>query len=210
MRAIHLPLSVLLAAAPGCARTSADRPLEHADDADDADDVIDDVDDDDDDDDNNETAGADGVAEAERRDALPPAPGAEPQADITGVFIDDALAAACAIPRDPEPYFEYDSAAAEPEDNPLLRRLADCLVTGPLSGRKVELRGYTGPSGATELVDGDTSMARAESVRSFLLVQGVAPEGITVRPGGETGAMPDGPSDWPHERRVDIVLLPSE
>lgn len=182
---------MLLACASGCAKTAADRPLAHADDQDDDDDDA-------------------LVAEAGRRSALPAEPAGQPPqqaAELTGVFVDPSLAATCGIPVEPEPYFEYDSAAVEPEDNPLLRRLADCLTTGPLAGRKVELRGHTDPSVTREDND-QVSMSRAESVRSFLTVEGVAPDAIEVSPDGDTAAIPEAPSDWPYERRVDIVLLP--
>jgi peptidoglycan-associated lipoprotein len=197
MRAVHLSLCVLLASAAGCARTRADRPVEHADD-----DVAERVD-------------AALIAEAEERKALPPARDVEARTDtampieITGVFIDVPLATACGIPLEPESYFEFDSSALEPEDNILLRRIAECLTTGPLRDRKVELRGHTDPRGSTEY-DDKLGMSRAESVSDFLSQLGVDPESIVVVPAGEAGAAPEAPSDWPYERRVDVVLLPVE
>jgi outer membrane protein OmpA-like peptidoglycan-associated protein len=196
MRAVHLSLCALLAATAGCARTRADRPVEHADDvAERVDDAL--------------------IAEAEERKALPPArdveagAAAEMPVEITGVFIDVPLATACGIPLEPEAYFEFDSSRIEPEDNILLRRVAECLTTGPLRDRKVELRGHTDPRGSTEYND-KLGMSRAESVAEFLATLGVDPEGIVVRSAGEAGAAPEAPSDWPYERRVDVVLLPVE
>lgn len=195
MRAVHVSLCVLLASAAGCARTSADRPVEHADD----DDVAERV---------------DARLEAEERKALPPAAAVDDDDDdderpveITGVFIDTSLATACGIPLVPEAYFEFDQAALEPQDNILLRRISDCLTTGPLRDRKVELRGYSVPSGGDAYKD-KLGMSRAEAVHDFLSMQGVAPDNIVVRSGGEAAAAPEAPSDWPYERRVDVVLLP--
>src|SRR5690606_27973988 len=126
--------------------------------------------------------------------ATPEEPGTRP-VQITGVFIDDALATPCGISFPSEPFFEYDSAANEPADNPLLRRLADCLVTGSLAGRKVGLRGHTEPDDDRAYRD-MVGMSRAEAVRSFLIARGVAPDAIEVEANGETGVIPDAPSAW--------------
>ncbi|PCC72540.1 Outer membrane protein OmpA [Nannocystis exedens] len=195
MRAVYVSLCVLLAAVAGCHKTSADRPVEHPDDVAERDDEA-------------------LIVEAEEREALPPAvgveaePAGERRVEITGVFIDVPLATACGIPLAPEAYFEFDSAAPEPEDNILLRRVAECLTTGPLREHKVELRGYAAAN--RDEYNDKVGMSRAESVREFLATQGVDPESIVVRSGGEAGAAPEAPSDWPYERRVDVVLLPTD
>jgi outer membrane protein OmpA-like peptidoglycan-associated protein len=195
MRAVHVSLCVLLASAAGCHKTSADRPVEHPGDvAERVDEAL--------------------IAEAEEREALPPAaaapaePAGERRVEITGVFIDVPLATACGIPLSPEAFFEFDSAAPGPEDNILLRRVAECLTIGPLRERKVELRGHTA-AGRDEYSD-KVGMSRAESVSDFLATQGVDPESIIVRSAGEASAAPEAPSDWPYERRVDVVLLPAD
>ncbi|MDC0717193.1 OmpA family protein [Nannocystis bainbridge] len=196
MRAVHLSLWVLLATGAGCHKTSADRPVEHPEDvAERVDDAL--------------------VAEAEERRSLPPAtaipgePAGERPLEITGVFIDVPLATACGIPLAPEAYFEFDVAARAPENNILLRRVAECLTTGPLNDRRIELRGYSDPRGGDGYGD-RLGMSRAQSVSEFLAMQGVDPESIVVRAAGEAGAAPEAPSDWPYERRVDVVLLPTE
>lgn len=185
MTPVHMSLCVILAAAAGCARTSADRPLAGPD----------------------EPAGR---VERPRTPAKAPvaAKNGRP-VTVSGVFIDDQLATACGIPLVPEAYFEYDSAAVEPGDNPILRRIADCLTTGPLHGRKIELRGYSDPRGPAEYSE-QLGVSRAQSVSDFLTTQGVEPDDITIHPGGQPAPAPDVPSDWPYERRVDIALLPTD
>jgi outer membrane protein OmpA-like peptidoglycan-associated protein len=192
MTAVHVSLGVALVVAAGCARTAADRPVAPREE------MI-------------ERDEDDLIAEAEEREALPPAPPVEAEAgpplEVSGIFIDEPLALACGIPLEPEDYLQYDSTAPEPEDNPLLRRLAECLTTGPLRGRKVEVRGHTDPRVSDEY-GARLGMSRADSVRDFLTAQGVHPDDVLISPGDEPGPSPEAPSDWPYERHVHIVLLP--
>ena len=190
MRALAVSLSLLVAAAAGCAKTSADTATRRADE------------------------GARAAERAERREAAEHKPTPlEGETDlpvsVTGVFLDPSLATACGIPVVPEAYFAYDSAKIEPGDNILLHEVANCLTTGPLRGRSVELRGHTDPRGS-EGYNEKLGMSRAATVGDYLSQHGVAPETITVKSAGEAGAAPETPSDWPYERRVDIVLLPVE
>lgn len=183
----HRHLVVLLAAAAGCARTSADRPLTGPD----------------------ETAPV--RAPPEPAEPRPEAAETElsPPSTVTGVFIEDTLANACGLPLVPEGYFQYDSATIEPDANALLRLIAECLATGPLQGRRVELRGFNDPRAARESRE-ELALERARLVAEFLATEGVPPDYIEVRATGEAGAAPDALSDWPYARRVDIVLLPPE
>lgn len=198
MKIVHTALVGCLAAAAGCARTAADRPLMEPDESE-------------------ERAERPPIAApVEPATAIPEAPAEVPAEapparlpTITGVFIGDDLATACGLPLVPETFFEYDSAAVDPGDNALLRLVADCLATGPLQGRKVLLRGYNDPRGSRNYRE-QLAHARASSVGDFLAAAGVPPDDITVVAAGEADPAPEAPSEWPYERRVDIVLLPVE
>ncbi|HEY8377334.1 MAG TPA: OmpA family protein [Nannocystis sp.] len=181
---------VVLLAAAGCARTSADRPL----------------------------TGPDEPAAVPEPPAPAPPPPPEPapaagepgpSPTVTGVFIEDTLAAACGLPALPEGYFQYDSATIEPDANALLRLVAECLATGPLQGRRVELRAYNDPRADREIRE-ELALAHAREVADFLAGEGVPPDNIEVSATGETAAAPDALSDWPYARRIDVVLLPPE
>ena len=127
---------------------------------------------------------------------------------VTGVFLDQELVAACEIRLPPKAYFEFDSADLDLESNRTLSDVATCVTTGPLRGRKLELVGHTDPRG-DDAYNRQLGRSRAESVRDFLLGEGLPQAALSTRSVGERDADAD-PSEWAYERRVDIRLLPAD
>lgn len=127
---------------------------------------------------------------------------------VTGIFLDAELVAACDISLPPKAYFQFDSADLDLESNRPLSDVATCVTTGPLRGRKLELVGHTDPRGSDEY-NKQLGRSRAESVRDFLLGQGLPQANLTTRSVGESDADAD-PSEWAYDRRVDIRLLPAD
>lgn len=200
MRTLHLTLSMLLAVPVGCARTSADRaPAEPRE------------------------------TEATSRTTVTTTPGGEARADeatdagaaregatayadspltVTGVFVEPTLAAACGLTVSPRAFFEFDSSDLDKGDIAVLRHLATCLSTGPLAGRRVELVGHTDPRGPDEY-NQRLGRTRAQAVQDYLVMQGVTTDNIRIRSAGERQASPTDSSEWPRDRRVDLVLVPA-
>lgn len=127
---------------------------------------------------------------------------------VSGIFLDQELVTACEIRLPPKAYFEFDSADLDLESNRTLSDVATCVTTGPLRGRKLELVGHTDPRGSDDY-NKQLGRSRAESVRDFLLDQGLPQSTLSTRSVGERDADPD-PSEWAYERRVDIRLLPAD
>lgn len=192
MKTAILTLITLIALAPGCARSKADRAEAYS---------------------YPEEKGA-----AEQRSDIAPEKQTDETLDdktagrpltISGVYLDAELVEACEINIPPKAYFEFDSADLDLNSNQTLSEVATCLTTGPLSGRKVELVGHTDPRG-TDAYNKELGRSRAESVREFLLSQGLPSTSLMTRSVGERDAETAEPSDWAYERRVDIRLLPAD
>ena len=126
---------------------------------------------------------------------------------VTGVFIEPTLATACGLTVSPRAFFEFDSTDLDKGDAAVLRHVANCLATGMLAGRRVELIGHADPRGPDAYND-KLGRSRAQSVQDFLVSHGVTTDNIEVRSAGAQGASPD-PSEWPYDRRVDVKLVPS-
>lgn len=188
MRISALTTTLLLAAAAGCARTSADRSTRHHDDDAARDRPV--------------TGKNPDERAGDRNSSAAPT-----RLELTGVAFDPTIASACGIALPPTTYFEFDSAALGPDDNVNLRDLAACVSNGPLYGRRIELVGHTDPRGTDEY-NQRLGRSRAESVREYMVSIGVAPTHVVVTSMGEQQADTDDITDWPHERRVDVRLLP--
>src|SRR5688572_25554246 len=81
----------------------------------------------------------------------------------------------CRLQLDPQkaPKFQYDEFSLLPEDRAVLERVAICITSGPLKGRKLELVGRADPRGTQEynLGLGDR---RASTVSTYLQRLGVS------------------------------------
>jgi peptidoglycan-associated lipoprotein len=101
-------------------------------------------------------------------------------------------------------YFEYDRSDILPQFVDVLRAHAKFLATNP--GRQVTLEGHTDERGTREynLALGDQ---RADTVRRFMLAEGVGGGQINTLSYGEERPVDPGHSDaaWALNRRVELV-----
>ena len=108
-------------------------------------------------------------------------------------------------PGIPEPRFGYDSSELRGEWTVALEKLADCMKTGGLAGKKVLFTGHTDPRG-----DDDYNMSlggrRAEAVKGVVTAFGVTGDRVEVTSRGETDAKGTDEESWASDRRVDIDL----
>lgn len=104
------------------------------------------------------------------------------------------------------PFFEFDSSETRDADQPSMHTLAECMISGPLSGKSVKLVGHTDPRGTPDYND-KLGLERAERVRRYLVAHGVEAGRVQVESVGEEKASPT-PKDWPADRRVEIQLVP--
>lgn len=102
------------------------------------------------------------------------------------------------------PFFEFDSSATREGDQPSMKTLADCMLTGPLKGKNIKLIGHTDPRGTDEYND-KLGRERAEKVKAYLVTHGVDAARVQVESAGEKEAS-DAPEQWPKDRRVQIKL----
>ena len=148
------------------------------------------------------------VEEPSQPDAQP-ASASTRSATMSGVYLDPELARLCGIASaSPTAFFEFDSAKIESADNSGLLAVATCVSTGPLKGRQIQLVGHTDPRGTA---DHNTQLGqtRADSVMQFLANEGGVPaDRMTALSEGEKQADPNDASDWPHDRRVEVRLVP--
>lgn len=121
----------------------------------------------------------------------------------TGVTIDDAIAKACNVGPN-YTFFAFDSASIDAETGEALTKVADCVRTGALAGKELELVGHTDPRGSDEY-NKELGISRAESVARYLRDYGVPTTQIEINSLGESQASIDA-ENWPLDRRVDIRI----
>jgi peptidoglycan-associated lipoprotein len=147
------------------------------------------------------------VAAVEQPEKPAPAAAVQTSAQL-GVGTD--LAEQCKVritSRDQTPKFDYDGFQLLPDDRAVLEQIAQCLSTGPLRGRKVDLVGRADPRGTEEYNLG-LGMRRAGTVADFLKRLGVAPDqlGMSTRGALDAGGVDE--TSWRGDRRVDLQLRP--
>jgi OmpA family len=103
------------------------------------------------------------------------------------------------------PTFEFDSPDLSEPTKQTLSRLATCLVTGSLKGRKVLLTGHCDPRGENEYNMG-LGATRSERAKSFIVNLGVPAEQVTTSSRGKLDATGSEESTWQQDRRVDIEV----
>lgn len=118
--------------------------------------------------------------------------------------IEETIRKACGI-TDTEAYFAFDSANVQPAYRALLKKLADCFVSGPLAGRTMRLVGHADKRGETNynLVLGGQ---RADNVKKTIVVEGLAAEKIETSTVGEMESFGEDEAGWAKDRRVDVKL----
>jgi outer membrane protein OmpA-like peptidoglycan-associated protein len=102
--------------------------------------------------------------------------------------------------------FEYNSDALKPQASAQLKQLQLALTSQALRSDRFMLAGYTDGKGDPQY-NKRLSLKRAESVKRFLVANGVnATRMQTAGYGSEQLLIPDRPND-PQNRRVEIVNL---
>ncbi len=103
-------------------------------------------------------------------------------------------------------YFDFDKSNIKPEFLDLLTAHAKYLIANP--NQKIRIEGYTDERGTWEynIALGDR---RAQSVRRFLLFQGVNPDQISTVSYGEAHAVCNEHNEgcWSQNRRAVLVYL---
>ena len=103
------------------------------------------------------------------------------------------------------PKYDFDRSDLQPGDRATLAKVAECLTTGPLKGRSVQLIGRADARG-----ESNYNMAlgaqRAGGVADYLAHLGVARSRLDVTSRGELDAVGVDEGGFQTDRRVDIVL----
>jgi peptidoglycan-associated lipoprotein len=126
------------------------------------------------------------------------------------IYLSEDIRKACGITTiesvKEAPKFAFDQAAITQEDRDVLAQIAQCLMTGPLKGRRVKLVGRADPRGTTQynMVLG---ARRSDTVMKYLADLGVNAQQMTVSSRGALDATGDDPAAWNNDRRVDIDVM---
>lgn len=106
------------------------------------------------------------------------------------------------------PKYDFDKSDLQPGDRATLTKIAECLTTGALKGRSVQLIGRADARGESNynMVLG---AQRAGGVADYLAHLGVARARLDVTSRGELDARGVDEAGWQDDRRVDIVLAKS-
>jgi len=103
--------------------------------------------------------------------------------------------------------FEYDSARLKPTSHDTLRNIAGLVKFFSALGT-IRIEGHTDRIGP-RAHNRDLSRGRAESVRDFLVEQGVSPDRLEVRGYGESQSITDNDTEAGRQdnRRVELVIV---
>src|SRR5215470_898255 len=147
--------------------------------------------------------------------ATSPAAPAKPVADkpaepasTPNLGVSDALARECALSIahvDKAPKFAFDEFELLAADRDLLDKIATCVTTGPLKGKKLALVGRADPRGTEEYNLG-LGTRRARTVGNYLEKLGVAHAQLAETTRGALDATGRDESGWSDDRRVDLEL----
>jgi hypothetical protein len=105
----------------------------------------------------------------------------------------------------PAPKFDFESPTLRSEAKDVLQRLAKCLMTGTLKGRRILLTGHCDARGEYEFNMG-LGAERAEGVKTFLTGLGVDTAIVTTSSRGKLDANGTDELGWANDRRVDIEV----
>jgi len=127
---------------------------------------------------------------------------------VETLTISSELMAACRLDfgnLDSAPRFDFDQSALSADDQGALRKVAECVTTGPLAGRSLSLVGHADPRGEDEynMVLG---AHRATSAGDFLAAVGVSRGQVLETSRGKLDATGTSEDGWSRDRRVDVVL----
>ncbi len=143
----------------------------------------------------------------------PPPP--EPHAVIDRVTlvspnlaVSEELLAACSMNLGDvgqAPKFEFDKSDLLPADEDVLKKIAECFISGPLQGAGVMLTGRADPRGTVQYND-SLGFRRANNVANYLEHLGLSGNRIDRISRGERDATGTNEATWAIDRRVDITL----
>jgi len=131
------------------------------------------------------------------------APGTVEVDGLYSMYITESVRTLCS---GPDPFFAFDSSKPKGDDQPTMRTLLSCMITGPLHGRTIRLIGHTDPRGTSEHNE-DLGLRRAQKVKNFLVTNGIDQARVETASMGAEGAE-QAPKDWGKDRRVQIQLVP--
>lgn len=103
------------------------------------------------------------------------------------------------------PKFNYESAEVNDVAKATLDRLAKCLTTGTLKGRKILLTGHCDARGEYEFNMG-LGAHRAEAIKDMLVGAGVSANQIATSSRGKLDAVGTDDNGYANDRRVDIEI----
>jgi peptidoglycan-associated lipoprotein len=129
---------------------------------------------------------------------------ASPNLGVTADIVDGCTVQIADLGKAPK--FDYDDSDLLAEDRAVLDRIATCVVSGPLTGRKLQLVGRADPRGTQEY-NMTLGNKRAKTVAMYLERVGVASQQITITTRGDLDALGKDESTWRGDRRVDMELL---
>lgn len=122
--------------------------------------------------------------------------------------VSDDLARQCRLHLDSveqAPKFGLDAFELLPQDREVLTKVAACVTSGPLAGRRLQLVGRADPRGTDEYNLG-LGERRARTVGSYLERLGVQRAQLATATRGELDARGQDEPGWQRDRRVDLVL----
>ncbi len=134
---------------------------------------------------------------------------ASPGKSNSSIYLSDRLRELCNIATiesvTEAPKFDFDRSELLAEDRDVLARVAQCLTTGPLKGRAIQLVGRADPRGTQEY-----NMAlgerRSGSTMQYLQGLGVSLPQMSETSRGALDATGTDEATWRLDRRVDIDI----
>ncbi|MEO9140954.1 MAG: OmpA family protein [Polyangiaceae bacterium] len=103
------------------------------------------------------------------------------------------------------PLFDFESPQLRDASTKTMQRLAGCLSSGALKGRRVLLTGHCDDRGEYEFNMG-LGAQRAEAVKGVLTSAGIAADRVATSSRGKLDATGKDEAGYEHDRRVDIEI----
>lgn len=150
------------------------------------------------------SAEADMQASADVDNTMPAADTGAANDNATRVTVDQTLVEQCGL-KEAQLYFPYDSADVKGNGDDRVRAMADCLTSGNLKGKQLQLVGHADPRG-TEEYNKELGKSRAQTIADLLSAAGVPQDKLVVQSKGESAASDD-QDNWPYDRRVEISVV---
>lgn len=130
--------------------------------------------------------------------------GDEDDANQASIHISPKIQELCGIASD-KANFEFDSAKLSKGAKSTLNELAVCFLTGPGTGKNLDLVGHADPRG-TEDYNFALGQKRAGGVGKYLGTKNLGDDRVASSSRGEIDANGSDEPSWAADRRVDILL----